>query len=62
MATAIKHGKRSKRNYFLKRPIYASTDKASHVFDSIGRPIYKAHFKKYDGNGNWEHYNMKEVW
>lgn len=52
MATAIKHGKRSKRSYFLKRPIYASTDKASHVFDLIGRPIYKAHFKKYDGNGN----------
>lgn len=62
MATAIKHGKRSKRSYFLKRPIYASTDKASHVFDLIGRPIYKTHFKKYDGNGNWDHYNMKEVW
>lgn len=55
MATAIKHGKRSKRSYFLKRPIYASTDKASHAFDSIGRPIYKAHFKKYDGNGNLDH-------
>lgn len=40
---------------------YEFVHKVSIVRKTSGRPIYKAHFKKYDGNGNWDYYDMKEI-